>query len=138
MDSTAAIEGGRTDSIGPSQRFAMADIETSTRLRARGNEVTIRWVPTHQGAPGNEKADKYVKIAADGERPDDAVSDDYRWETSLSHMTRVATEARARSTAQWITERTEDPRGRYRPPRGRALKRKLFRRARKSVASRYY
>ena len=53
-------------------------------------------------------------------------------------MTRVATEARARSTAQWITERTGDPRGRYRPPRGRGLKRKLSRRARKSVASRYY
>lgn len=78
VDSTAAIEGVRTDSIGPGQRFAIADIETSTRLRARGNEITIRWVPTHQGAPGNKKADKYVKIAADGERPDDAVSDDYR------------------------------------------------------------
>ena len=66
------------------------------------------------------------------------VPDDHRWETSLSQMTRLATEARARSTAQWITERTGDPRRKYRPPPGKGLRRKPLRRAPKSVAGRHY
>ena len=86
----------------------MATIEVSDRLRARSNEVTIRWVPAHQGTPGNEKADEYAKTAAD---PEGAVPDDYRWETSLTHMTRVATEARTRSTAQWIADHAGTPDG---------------------------
>lgn len=48
----------------------------------------------------NEKADELAKAATEGGSPadaaTDAVPDDYRWETSLSHMTRVATEARTR------------------------------------------
>ena len=37
----------------------------------------------------DEKANKYAKAAAEGGRPDRDASD-YRWETSLFHMTRVA------------------------------------------------
>ena len=59
----------------------------------------MRWVPAHYGAPGNEVADEYAKAAAESSSPDDAVRDDYRWETSLSHMARVATEARSRTAA---------------------------------------
>lgn len=55
VDSTAAIEI-RSDSTGPGQRFAVAAIEACARRRARDNEVTIRWVPAHQGVLGNEKA----------------------------------------------------------------------------------
>ena len=52
------------------------------------------------GALGNEAADKYAKAAAESKSPDGAVPDDYRWETSLSHIARVATEARSRTAAQ--------------------------------------
>ena len=66
----------------------------------------------------NEKADGYAKTAAEGTGPDSAIADECRWETSLSHMTRVATEARSRSTTQWITSDRSEATG---PPGGRAL-----------------
>ena len=87
--------------------------------------------------PGNERADEHARAAAGGGSPEDAVKDGYRRETSLSHMTRVATEARARPTAQWIAERTGDPRRGHRPPPGRGLGRKLLQRVPKCVAGRY-
>ena len=86
MNSTAAIERIRTDAIEPGQRFAVAAIERAARVRARDNEVAVRWVLAHQGVPRNEKADEYARPAADGAEPSDAVPDDYRWEASLSHM----------------------------------------------------
>ena len=138
VDSTAAIEGIRLDSIGPGQRFAVSAIEVATRLRTRDNEVTVRWVPAHYGTLGDEIADEYAKAVADSGSPDDAVRDDYRWETSLSHTARVATEALSRTATQGIADRTGDPRRNYRPPPGKGLKRRLFRRAPGSVAGRYY
>ena len=98
MDSTAAIERVRADTTGPGQRFAIAAMEVCPRLLARENEVTIRWVPAHRGIPDNERADEFAQAAPEGGDPDGAVPDQYRWETSLSHMTRVATEARSRTT----------------------------------------
>ena len=88
-------------------------------MLARDNEVTIRWVPTHSGAPGNEKADESAKAAASQTAPcSNSVSDELRWEASLSHMTRYATEARPRASAEWITSHVGARR--YRPPRGEA------------------
>ena len=76
--------------------------------------------PSPSGFPGNEKADEYAKAAADGAEPSDTVPDDYRWGTSLSHMTKVTTEAQARSTARWIAEHTGDPEGSTATHEGRA------------------
>lgn len=76
------------------------------------------------GAPGNEGADECAKAAAEGGEPDSAVPGEYRWETSLSCMTRAATEVRSQSTAQWTTDHV-GPQSKYRPPRGKGLKRKL-------------
>ena len=100
--------------------------------------MVVRWVPAHHGVPGNEMADKYAKAAAEGTVPDSAVADRLRWETSLSHIARVSTEERSRAAAQWISERLGDPLGKYKPPPGRGLRRKLLRRVPKSIASRYY
>ena len=63
MDSTAAIERVKTDTIGPGQRFAIAAMEVCTRLLAKENQVTIRWAPARHGVPGNERADEFAKAA---------------------------------------------------------------------------
>ena len=101
------------------------------------HEVTIRWVPAHHGVTGNEKADEFVKAAAEGIRPDSAVPDELRWETSLWHMTRIVTEGRSARMNQWIAERLGNPSRRYRVPPGRGVRRRLLRRTPKHIASRY-
>lgn len=78
VNSAAAIDRIRSGSTGPGQRFAIAAIETCTRVPARDDEVSIRWAPAHQGVLGNEKADEYAIAAAEGGEPDSAVPDEYR------------------------------------------------------------
>ena len=101
------------------------------------SEVTIRWVAAHSGAIGNEVADRYARSAATGEDPVEEIPDGYAAETSISHMTRVAAEARARETAEWISAHVR-PERRYSPPPGRGLRRHQLRRVRKTLAGRYY
>ena len=134
-DSQAAIQRIRSDGPGPGQHWARAVTEVCTRLMARENEVTVLWVPAHSAIEGNEVADVYAKEAAVGHRH--AVSDELRWEASLSHPAWVATETRARATAQWISAHVR-PEGRYRPLAGSGLRRKALHRVRKSLSSRYY
>ena len=86
---------------------------------SRDNEVTVRWAPAHHGVLSNEKADEYARAVAEGTEPDSADPDEYRWESSLSHMTRVAAEARSHSAAQWISDHV-GPQRKYRPPAGMA------------------
>ena len=68
---------------------------------------------------------------------DDVVSDALLNEASLSHMSRSATEARLRASAEWITSNAH-PERRYRPPSGRGLRRQHLRSTRKELAGRYY
>ena len=55
--------------------------------------------------PQGATADEMARAAAEGNHADDAlaVPDELRWETSLSHMSRVATENRSRTTGEWIS-----------------------------------
>ena len=138
VDSASAIARIRTDGIGPGQRFAVASVEVATRIVSSENEFTVRWVPAHHGVPGNERAGELSRAAAKGSCPDDAVPDEYRWETSLSHMTRVAAEACTRSAAEWMRDRFGNLARGYRPPPGRGVRHKLLRRTPKSVTSGYY
>ena len=80
---------------------------------------------------------RFARAAAEGNHPDD-VPDELRWETSLSHMARVATESRSRTTTEWVSSRTGNPRRKYRAPRGKGLRRRLLRRAPKPTAGRCY
>lgn len=68
-------------------------------------------MPAHSGIDGNEKANKYAKAATEGGSPTDVAPDKCRWEASLFHMARVATEARSRTTVQWISDHVGPERG---------------------------
>ena len=133
-DSQAAIYRVLHEECGLAQTLARATIDASRRLRARGNDVTIRWTPSHQGVVGNERADASARAAAAGDRA--VASPAYLREASLSHLTRLATEARSAETSRWIQERVKR-KHRYRPHPGGKMRREL-RAVRKECAGRFY
>ena len=104
VNSTSAITRVRDDARGPGQHFGVAAIEVETRLPASGNRVTIRWVPAHAGAEENEVADRCAKDAGSGRAPRERLPEGYTEETSLAHITRVATETGSKATTGWIQE----------------------------------
>ena len=71
LDSTSAINRVSNEVLGPGQQFAVAAIEVCSRILARDNDVTIRWVPANNGASSNEVPDEYAKATAIGEAPSD-------------------------------------------------------------------
>ena len=87
------------------------------------------------GIAGGGEADRLAKEAAEGWAYE--VSDEYRWEASLSHLSRVATGNGSRVTAQWAASRVR-PECKHHPPRGTGIRKKQLRRVRKSLAGRYY
>ena len=69
VDSTSAISRVRDDALGPGQSFAVAAIEVCSRILARDNNVTIRWIPARGEATGGGVSDEYAKRAATGNAP---------------------------------------------------------------------
>ena len=104
------------------------------RARSRGNNLTIRWTPAHQGVEGNKQADALAKRAVGEEG--DLAGPAYLQEASLSHLTRVPTEARSTSTGEWIRSHVKR-RHRYRPPPGGRLRRELGK-VRKELVCHFY
>ena len=133
-DSQAAIHRVLHEECGPAQALARIAIDASRRLRARGNDVTIRRTPSHQGVPGNERAGMGARVAAAGDRA--VASPTYLREASLSHLTGLTTETRSTETSRWIRERVKR-KHRYRPPPGGKM-RKGLRAVRKECAGRFY
>ena len=119
---------------GPAQSLARAAVDLSYELGSRGNSVTVRWTPAHQGVEGNERADAWARRAAGKE--EELADPAYLREASLAHLTRVSTEARSNSTGEWI--RNHAKRGhRYRPPPGGRMCKELGK-VRKELAGRFY
>ena len=93
--------------------------------------------------PGTERGQRQRggrrvrKSEATRDAPVDEILEGDGDETSLLHMTRVATEARSREAAEWISRHVR-PERRYRPPLGRGLRWPQLRRVRKTLAGRYY
>ena len=115
VNSTSAITRVRDDLMGPGQPFAMAAIEVCACIIARENRVNIQWISARSGAVGSEAADQFAKSAATGEGPltVENIPEGYAAETSLSHMTRVATKAGTRERTERIVEHVR-PKRRYR------------------------
>ena len=84
-------------------------------------------------------ADRYAKAAADHSAPyrDEATPKELIYEATLSYMTRTATAARSRATAEWIKDNVRAERW-YRPPPGRGMRRQHLRNTRKELAGRFY
>ena len=83
----------------------------------------------------SQAADRMAKEAARSQPH--SVPDATRWQSSLPYLPRQVTENRARVTAQWVAAHVR-PELRYHPPGGSGQRRRLLRRAPKSVAGRFY
>ena len=68
-DAQAALQRIASDTPGPGQRYALAIAQQAHDLwEQRRVSVQFRWVPSHAGTTGNEKADEWAKMAARNER----------------------------------------------------------------------
>ena len=133
-DSQAALSRIQHDRTGPGQTLAIDAITTAGEIVSRGNNICLRWTPSHEGIEGNERADQMARRAAEGR--EGIAGPEYLSEASLSHLTRVTTENRSNATAEWIRKRSGRHR-RYQPPKGGKMRKELGK-ARKELASRFY
>ena len=121
-DSQSVIRRVMVDTVVPGQQWARATTEVCTRLMARQNEITILWCPAHKDVAGNEFADGLAKETAERRsRGFPEAPDQVRWQASLSHLVRRATERRPRDTTQWVAAHVQ-PERRYQPGRNRPSK----------------
>jgi len=68
-DAQAALQRIASDAPGPGQRYALAIAQQAYDLwEQRRVSAQFRWVPSHAGTAGNEKADEWAKMAARNER----------------------------------------------------------------------
>ena len=63
-DNQAALRALVTPGEQSGQRLLNSIIARLTGLQQKGASVGFRWIPAHQGVPGNEEADKLAKAAA--------------------------------------------------------------------------
>ncbi len=117
-------------------RFLRGSIyEKTKRLESNGHHVTIRWIPSHSGIVGNEKADQAAKNRAErgGQQAE-------RW-SSLAHIRKRLVQARSQELSKWhevkIQERENSRRGYYTPWTKEGINPTLAN-APKKYASRYY
>ena len=76
--------------------------QKAKKLVQQGHSISIRWVPSHSGVEGNEKADKAAKEAASGERVRTA-----KW-ASLTHVKRQIQDEEKLQISIWHEEKTRE------------------------------
>jgi len=142
-DAQAAIRRMVSGEPGPGQQYpiqARKHIDMLRRARP-GIIIEIRWRPPHKGVAGNEKGDKWAKIAA--EEPDtwgvewmsylDRLS--MSLPRSLAHLKREISEKKWEEARQWAGGRTSEKKYRmpkFRKPDGTVAE------SSKRLASRFY
>ena len=130
-----AVDRVRTDAIGPGLRFAIAAMEVCSRVLARDNEVTVRWVSALYGIAGSGERTSKLGLRRREvfpQRPRWGLVEDQppahdqgRYREQASCDCRVGLQPhRARATIQ--------------PPPERGLRQKDLRRMRKFLAGRFY
>ena len=92
-DSQTAIQRTLNDKSGSGQALAIEIIAITEGLKEKGVQTTIRWVSSHFGTEGNEKADQLAKKAAN--QPKSAQIDGY---SSFSYIQRLVRQQKALDT----------------------------------------
>ena len=94
-----------SDAPGPGQRYALAIAQQAHDLwEQRRVAVQFRWVPSHSGTAGNEKADEWAKMAAWNERGSEQLPYEFS-STSLAHLKRGIAERKRVEACSWIESR---------------------------------
>jgi ribonuclease HI len=96
-DSQLAIQRILNDKLGLGQALAIEIIAITEELKEKDVLTTIRWVPSHFGIEGNEKADLLAKKAAN--QPNNAQIEGY---SSFSYIQRLVQRQKALDTQQWL------------------------------------
>jgi len=87
-DAQAALQRITSNAPGPGQRYAIAIAQQAHDLwKKRKVSVQFRWVPSHVGTAGNEKADEWAKMAARNERGSEQLPYEFN-STSLAYPKR--------------------------------------------------
>jgi hypothetical protein len=131
LDSRAAISRLQHTRAGPGQGLALQATQQARALMDRGQEVTVQWVPGHNGAEGNEIADQAAKAAA-GKAPGGLAD-----RLTLAYLRRERITRVTQAREAWLRRALEPPRGIYRPQKGWRLDPALAR-APKATAARFF
>jgi ribonuclease HI len=117
--------------------MAIDSVNLNNKLAGLGIQVEYRWVPSHEGVEGNEKADEAAKAAAinkDGEAL--RLREKFKgW--SMARVQRTVTEAKWKETEEWWKAKFNSKRKRYKLNKKRRMHR-LLGEAKKKIAGRYF
>jgi ribonuclease HI len=103
-DSQAAIRRVKSDYPGAGQTIAKDIIAKTAILAKIGISTTIKWVPSHIGIEGNERADKLAKKGA--EKP---INQDTDKHASFAYLGRLVKEQARKEKLKWLQENTKKP-----------------------------
>jgi ribonuclease HI len=136
-DSTTAIQRVQHTTVGPGQLMAIDSVNLNNKLAELGIQEEYRWVPSHEGVEGNERADEAAKAAAmneDGEALE--LREKFKgW--SMARVQRKVTEAKWKETNAWWKAKFNNKRKGYKL-NGKRRMHTLLGEAKKEIAGRYF
>ena len=100
-DAQAALQTITSNAPGPGQRYALAIAQP---MGATKSLRPIPVDPSHAGTAGNEKADKWAKMAARNKRGSKQLPYEFS-STSLTHLKRGITERKWAEACSWMESR---------------------------------